>query len=78
MTLYVYPKIFRWDQIVPIEYPFIKVKGPNGAVGVLMVFDTLKEYTNFCEGDGLAPIKIEEGIENGKKQNESRSQQGKG
>jgi len=47
-TLYIYPIVFGWDQIVPVEYPFIKVKGPEGCAGVLMVFDDRRDYDIFA------------------------------
>lgn len=67
MTYYVYPKVFAWDQIIPTDYPFIHMKGPEGTKGVLLVFDDLKKYEAFCEGDYIDPLKIEE-VDRGKKQ----------
>lgn len=67
MTYYVYPKLFMWDQIIPTDYPFIHMKGPEGAKGVLLVFSTLEAYDKFCEGKYISPLTIRE-VDDGKKQ----------
>lgn len=57
---FVYPRLFTFESIVPIDYPFIKMKGPTGCTGVLLVFETEKAYADFCEDEYLTPIRMTE------------------
>ncbi len=68
MTLYIYPTLFHWDEIIPRDYPFIKIHGPEGALGCLLVFSNEDEYTKFCGDDFMEPIKMTQEVKNGKKQ----------
>ncbi len=77
-ALYVYPIIFAWDQIIPTDYPFIKMAGPNGTHGVLVVFDNLEAYSAFCGDKWHAPIEIQQQERINNEQQNGRDRQGKG
>jgi hypothetical protein len=65
MTLYVYPQVFRWGDIVPKDYPFVHILGEG--IGVLLVFDSKEKYDAYSNGDGRQPILIKEETRDGQK-----------
>lgn len=67
MTLYVYPFVFAWKNIIPTDYPFIHINGPEGTKGCLLAFDDFEKYKKFCGDDYFTPIEM--GVNDGKKQN---------
>lgn len=66
---YVYPVVFAWDRIIPSEYPFIHITGPDGSMGCLLVFDSLETFQKYSNGDGKLPLiisEVERGEQNGR------------
>ena len=58
-TFYIYPIIFQWENIIPTDYPFIKIGGPGKSVGCMLAFANHEEYKEYCNDKYYRPIIVE-------------------
>ena len=74
---FIYPIVTPFENIIPVEFPFVKMRGPKGCAGILLVFETREAYDAYAEGDHeplLVQNKEKTNVEqNGRNERESKS-----